>query len=81
MHSDQLLLRPSAPLTWLAVSRLSQRCASHTKQDVGLDPLGEFTSSPLLKQAAPSAVGGGRVGEGRGGAPGGGRAGGQALWK
>ena len=52
--------------TWLAVSRLSQHCALHMKQDMGLYPLGEFTSSEpphhrcptsLLKQAAPSAGG------------------------
>lgn len=31
--------------TWLAVSRLRQHCALHMKQDMGLYPLGEFTSS------------------------------------
>lgn len=31
--------------TWLAVSRLSQHCALHMKQDMGLYSLGEFTSS------------------------------------
>lgn len=31
--------------TWLAVSRLSQHYALHMKQDMGLYPLGEFTSS------------------------------------
>lgn len=53
----------SAAWTWLAVSGLSQHCALHMKQDMGLNPLGEFTSSEpsnptsLPKQATPSAGG------------------------
>lgn len=46
MHSEAAAV-PSTSLPRLAVSKLSQSCVLHMKQDVGLDPLGEFTSSRL----------------------------------
>lgn len=46
MHSDQLLSGPLYWHGWLSAS-LAKHCALHMKQDMGLYPLGELTSSPL----------------------------------
>lgn len=45
---------PFSGWTWLAVSRLSKHCALHTKQDIGLFPPGEFTSSKPCPHPPPS---------------------------